>query len=742
MQDTLNLSSLLPSLSELTISPQTPEQLSALFVVILWFVALVFASISAWAFHKSLSRVKWVNQLLESIDNNSPVNVRQELIHTAENHKELEGDLWLEFDETLIEVRGADDVIRLHNTFDGDYFFNTSTLAGGTTENRMIAAVPGFLTALGVIGTFVGLQLGLADLNIGGNVDVNEMKNGVAGVINGAKIAFMTSVWGVFLSVIFNFYEKTLEQVIRGKIKRLQSRIDRLFPRLSAEDQLQNIANNTQQSRESLQGLAEKIGDKMQESLMTATQGIQQGLEASLEKIMAPAINKLVDETSDGNQKALESVLQSFMDGFGQQGEQQRVAMDSASQNVNSTLEKMSLSMEAFVNKLELQQTASTEREKELISSISAQVSELVDSSNTQKRMLTEFMETQVSEMGKQLEMRETAAAKREQNLASAMGDTIDGLVDNVSEQSKVLTNFVTTQVTELTNVLAERDAQSLVLDQKRNESIAEQSKVFTDFVNGQMAELTGAFTKRDELSLEIDRKRNESFTKHTEAMTQGTEALLAEVNATSDAQMAAAKAIIEQGKQLQDGLKSSVTATAEATASMNSSAKELRSAADSMNVFGTNIKEAGNKLSGAVAEAVHSTKDLAEQNQLSSVKIESLREQLLEDTAKFSEIGDNIKMMLDTADTSFTSLKSTQSEFLKEQQSVLESLTSEMKRNVSELTDEMAQLLQDYAERANGQTANHLKVWATSTTQYAEQMNLAVQAISSVVDEIQGKVA
>lgn len=143
----------------------------------------------------------------------------------------------------------------------------------------MIAVVPGFLTALGVIGTFVGLQLGLSDLNIAGNVDVNEMKNGVAGVINGAKIAFMTSVWGVLLSVAFNFIEKILEQIIRKKIKSLQNRIDRMFPRLSAEYQLQSIANNSQQSRESLQGLAEKIGEKMQESLIQATQGIQQGLE-------------------------------------------------------------------------------------------------------------------------------------------------------------------------------------------------------------------------------------------------------------------------------------------------------------------------------------------------------------------------------------------------------------------------------------------------------------------------------
>lgn len=44
-----------------------------------------------------------------------------------------------------------------------------------------------------------------------GNVDVNEMKNGVVGVINGVKIVFMILVWGVLFSVVFNFIEKIFE---------------------------------------------------------------------------------------------------------------------------------------------------------------------------------------------------------------------------------------------------------------------------------------------------------------------------------------------------------------------------------------------------------------------------------------------------------------------------------------------------------------------------------------------------
>ena len=57
----------------------------------------------------------------------------------------------------LVESRS-----RLFNTIDAPHFFNTYTLARGLTENRLVAAMPGILTAIGVVGTFAGLQMGLA----------------------------------------------------------------------------------------------------------------------------------------------------------------------------------------------------------------------------------------------------------------------------------------------------------------------------------------------------------------------------------------------------------------------------------------------------------------------------------------------------------------------------------------------------------------------------------------------------
>ena len=68
-------------------------------------------------------------------------------------------------------------------------------------------------------------------------------------MIAGASIAFMTSLWGVFLSVVFNFIEKSLERLCRGRITTLQNTIDYLYPRITAEQSLVNIEESSSLSK-------------------------------------------------------------------------------------------------------------------------------------------------------------------------------------------------------------------------------------------------------------------------------------------------------------------------------------------------------------------------------------------------------------------------------------------------------------------------------------------------------------
>ncbi len=664
------------------------SQLSNGFVAALLLITFIFFITSLWFFLRAYKHIGWLNNNLKDVTSENIATKRSDLLTSSKNDGDkVVGHHWQEFNETLIEVHQNGET-QLFNTFDAAHFFNTSTLAKGVTDNRLIAAVPGFLTAVGVIGTFVGLQLGMSGMEMSG--DVVLMKAGIKTVIDGAKIAFMTSIWGVTLSVVFNFIEKALEQRIRTKIGSLQTKIDDIFPRLSAESQLKVIADNSTESRESLQGLAEQIGIKMQESMLTATRGISEALGTALNEIMAPAIDKLVNGASEGNQKALEDLLTKFMDGFGAQGNQQRAAMEGASKKVNESISRMNATMEAFIKKIGDSQQASDEREKELIALISLQGSQLVDQSNEQGRKMTDLMETLLDSLNSSFNESQNKASKREQELAS-----------NISEQIKSLT-----------------------------EGISAQSNVLTEFVSNQMSSLNTTFENRETQTAKKAEDRDNALAKQTGAISASTQNLVSKIDSSIKKYQLSSEQILQQGKLLQTRVESSVLASAKATESMRESASELKVAAESMNVFGSHVRDAGNKLSGAVTEAVETTKDLATQNQNSSERMESLRDQLQEDTAKFKGIADQINDMIVNAGSTFDSLKSSQSDYLKD-----------LKQNVSELSSQMTTLLTDYAEQANSQTTEHLKVWADSSTNYATNMNNAINALSSVVDEIQDKV-
>lgn len=637
MIDKINLNGLLPDFQSINFPIETGAQLSALFVSVLIVTSVVFVLWSLIAYFAARIRIIWIAKIIGKHTSDSVAVNRQNIIQKAEKRKGPAGHLWLEFDETLLEIE-QNGKVGLFNTIDASHFFNNSTLAPGITESRLLAAVPGFLTALGVIGTFIGLQLGLSELNIGNDVSVTEMKTGLAQVIGGAKIAFMTSVWGVALSVLFNIFEKLLAGAIRKRVHRLQITVDKLFPRLSAEFQLQRIADDGKQSRESLQGLAEKIGDKMQESLVQATASIQTGLEASLEKIMAPAISKLVDETSDGNQKALDTLIGSFLEKFGDMGGQQKVAMETASQKVNDSLNSLSSSMEVFLSKLDQNQNKSADREKELITTISEQVSLLVNQST-------------------------------------------------------------------------------------------EQGQILTDYVEKQLTDLTTKFQDREDKSSEREKISQALFVKQSKEVRESTETLLSCVEDGLNSQFAASSALLDQGKNLQSGVEESVRANIEASSGMKQSATELKAAAAEMNDFGSLITSAGNKLSGAIADAVTSTADLTQQNKITTDLIKDHRQQLLEDRAHFNEVAERLQSLVQSADSVFDKMSDHQRVFLKE-----------LEANVSSLAGQMTTLLNDYADRANAQTTDHLDIWARHSTNYAEQMNSAFLALSNVVDDIEGK--
>ncbi len=73
--------------------------------------------------------------------------------------------------------------------------------------NFFNSSLSGTFTGLGILGTFLGLSLGLGSFS--GN-DIFTVSDNVGALLSGMKVAFHTSVYGIFFSLVFNFIYRSI----------------------------------------------------------------------------------------------------------------------------------------------------------------------------------------------------------------------------------------------------------------------------------------------------------------------------------------------------------------------------------------------------------------------------------------------------------------------------------------------------------------------------------------------------
>lgn len=434
----------------------SPEGLSALFVSVLLSLLLIFSCWSLVNYWQAKNRIKFYRSLISGLTVEKLLEKRRDIFNSAMENKRY-GRLWREFDESLVHVPQKE---RLCNTLDAAHFFNTQTISRGLTENRLLSAVPGFLTAIGVIGTFAGLQMGLSELNVTSD-DFAELKSGIEVLIGGASIAFMTSVWGVFTSVTFNFFEKMLERGARSSISEFQKEVDYLYPRVTAEQSLTHIEDFSRQSMEKLAELDEKIGHKMQEAMQQASVVIRDGMEQSLNTILGPAIERLVDNAHSGSEKALESMMERFLEGIGSAGDNQRVALENAANKMTEASGGMSSGLNEFASNMDKQITQMAQRNTEIFDSLESSIKKQMDQHNLEdeqrQKLLTAGMEGFIDEIRSQTKeisdqnktiMQEVSESltqqiegQREQDLARQK--TLDGQLTKFQDSQSGITESI-----------------------------------------------------------------------------------------------------------------------------------------------------------------------------------------------------------------------------------------------------------------------------------------------------------
>ncbi len=205
--------------------------------------------------------------------------------------------LFRELRHHLIEFPSRDDTFKVskRRTVDSAEVFRESTLGPPFSTSRLILAIPSILTGLGVLGTFVGLQLGI------GSLDFSNLEKSIRPLIQGCAVAFSSSVWGVGASLLFSWWEKAWEGFALGRVHKIQVRVDALFPRYVPEEALAEMERTSRGTEYLLKGLAVAIGGQMQIA-------VREGVAETLRQEIAGAATKVVDAIREAFGKSAEDL--------------------------------------------------------------------------------------------------------------------------------------------------------------------------------------------------------------------------------------------------------------------------------------------------------------------------------------------------------------------------------------------------------------------------------------------------
>lgn len=262
----------------------------------------------------------------------------------------------------------------LAQTCDVDEYINEDLLdqIGASHFNSNIS---GTMTGLGILGTFFGLSLGLGSFS--GN-DIFTISDNVGPLLDGMKVAFHTSVYGIFFSLIFTFIYRGIMAYSYEILEAfLSCHRECVMPTASFDDSENakamliyqaNMANSMKSMLEVLKGtsaeqalclerIVENFSKQLSERMSTDFSKLGTALNKACDAHSAYAKNyelmsKATEELLEANrimQATLEQTMQQ-QESFGKELKRQQEKLDETCASINTDISNQLYTFEQMRN--------------------------------------------------------------------------------------------------------------------------------------------------------------------------------------------------------------------------------------------------------------------------------------------------------------------------------------------------------------------------------------------------------
>ena len=276
------------------------DQISDLFVYV---IGAAFLLLGIYFLVITFRQRRLINGLIKDVreyDSPAQSSIKQELKERFNRNSEL-AETWQEFENSLI-TRQRENREIVYKTDEASLFFSEDRLLEPHLNLRFWNSVPALLVGFGILGTFVGLVWGLIPFSGIDFTQTGQIQSAIKELLSGISTAFVTSVWGMLTSLLFNWLEKSEVSRVSRKIANLQRAIDRLFTLTTQEEiaiqQEVELEQQTAALKSFSTDLADKIKIAMSPSLDKLNTTVEE-LRLQKEESSTDAIGKLIKEFQD-----------------------------------------------------------------------------------------------------------------------------------------------------------------------------------------------------------------------------------------------------------------------------------------------------------------------------------------------------------------------------------------------------------------------------------------------------------
>ena len=169
-------------------------------------------------------------------------------------------------------------------------------------HKKILEMAPDIFTSLGILGTFIGLVWGLKSFEPS---SYETMTTSVSTLVEGIKVAFLTSIYGIAFALI---YSSGMKSVYAGMDEKLQGFMEKfhLYVLPTAESESRNLMLASQKVQtKAMKQMAEQLTSQMADSFEKAINPTFQKMNESLE-ILTESVTRCQEDM-------VQEILRSFL---------------------------------------------------------------------------------------------------------------------------------------------------------------------------------------------------------------------------------------------------------------------------------------------------------------------------------------------------------------------------------------------------------------------------------------------